>query len=61
MSKSKNFKGELPLILCGLTPEGQEVFAEYCQSMSRILALPASRNACAATIPEPGGLQTETR
>jgi DNA-binding MarR family transcriptional regulator len=36
----KTFKGKLPLTLCRLTPQGQEVFTEYCKSMSRILALP---------------------
>jgi DNA-binding MarR family transcriptional regulator len=38
----KTLKGKLPLTLCRLTTQGQEVFVEYCKSMSRLLALPRS-------------------
>lgn len=35
----KTFKGKLPLTLCSLTTEGQEVLSDYRRSMSQILYL----------------------
>lgn len=35
----KSFKGKLPLTVCRLTTRGQEVFLEYCRSMSRIVCV----------------------